>query len=144
MKIYIGCDHAGYELKEHLIQQLKKEGQCDIKDYGTYSTLSVDYPDYIHQVAQSVQKDKGSRGLIICGSGNGAAMTANKYSGIRAAIGWNDVIAQLSRAHNDANILSLPSRFIELKEAETMLRYFLETKFEGGRHQRRIDKIDCS
>ncbi len=144
MKIVIGCDHAGYELKEFLIQQLSNQGKFDIKDVGTYSMQSVDYPDYIHQVAKAVQKDKESKGLIICGSGNGAAMTANKYSGIRAAICWSKSLAKLARTHNDANILSLPARFIEPNEADSMLKIFLETEFEGGRHQRRVNKIDCS
>ncbi|MCY4160417.1 MAG: ribose 5-phosphate isomerase B [Flavobacteriaceae bacterium] len=144
VKIFIGCDHAGYELKECLMQQLSNQQKFDIKDFGTYSKQSVDYPDFIHQVAQAVQKDKESKGLIICGSGNGAAMTANKYAGIRAAICWNKSIAELARTHNDANILSLPARFIGPNEAHSMLKIFIETEFEGGRHQRRVNKIDCS
>lgn len=143
MKIFIGCDHAGYELKQLLVQQLKESGQYDIKDFGTDSMESVDYPDFVHLVAKAVQKDKKSRGLILCGSGNGAAMTANKYSGIRAAICWNKSLTELSRSHNDANILSLPSRFVGTQDAKEMLQIFLETKFEGGRHKRRVDKIDC-
>ncbi|MCY4560725.1 MAG: ribose 5-phosphate isomerase B [Flavobacteriaceae bacterium] len=143
MNLYIGSDHAGYRLKESLVKQIEQRMDIDIIDFGTDSEKSVDYPDIIRRVAEAVQQNQHSKGLIICGSGNGAAITANRYSGIRAAVCWSIVLAKLAREHNDANILSLPARFVEPEDAEKMVEVFLKTQFEGGRHKRRIDKIDA-
>jgi ribose 5-phosphate isomerase B len=139
-KIAIGCDHAGFRLKEHLKQFIQK-WQIEVIDFGAFSESSVDYPDYVHPLSLSVESGESTLGIVICGSGNGAAITANKHQGIRAALCWNTEIASLARAHNDANILSLPSRFISVGEAEEIVRVFLETPFDGGRHLLRINKI---
>ncbi len=139
-KLAIGSDHAGFECKEDLILWLQAQG-FEVEDFGTYSTESVDYADFIHPVADSVEKGKADAGIIICGSGNGAAITANKHQGIRAALCWSEEIARLGRSHNNANILSIPARFVSSEEAKAITRAFLETEFEGGRHQRRIQKI---
>ncbi|MEY4134851.1 MAG: hypothetical protein RL386_1201 [Bacteroidota bacterium] len=139
-KIAIGCDHAGFQLKEHLKQLLQK-WRIEVMDFGAFSESSVDYPDYVHPLSLSVESGESALGIVICGSGNGAAITANKHQGIRAALCWNAEIASLARAHNDANILSLPSRFIAAAEAEEIVRVFLETPFDGGRHVLRINKI---
>ncbi len=133
-------DHAGYELKEHIKKQLDEKGIL-YKDYGTYSDESVDYPDYAHPLAIAVEKGEVYPGITSCGTGNGMAMTLNKHQGIRAALCWDTEISQLSRLHNDANILVLPGRFLETEEADKMVATFLATDFEGGRHQKRIDKI---
>lgn len=143
MKLFVGCDHAGYNLKVKLLSILQKEKQLEIIDCGTNSEQSVDYPDYIHKVADSVQQVSNSKGLIICGSGNGAAMVANKHKNIRAALCWNEKLARLAREHNDANILSLPARFVDFDLASDILKTFIETDFEGGRHLRRVRKIEC-
>ncbi|MCX6234685.1 MAG: ribose 5-phosphate isomerase B [Bacteroidetes bacterium] len=138
--IPIGCDHAGYKLKEYLIKILTPRG-FHFMDFGTHSEESVDYPDFVHPVARSVNDHKFEAGIIICGSGNGSAMTANKYANIRAAICWNKEIARLARLHNDANIITLPGRFIGYDEAIDAVEVFFSTDFEGGRHLIRIEKI---
>ena len=141
MNISIGNDHAGTNYKLELLSYLTTQGHTVI-NHGTDDEDSMDYPDTIHPVAEDVSNQKSDIGIIICGSGNGANMTANKHKSIRSALCWNPHIATLSRQHNDANILSLPARFISLEEAKEIVDLFLSTKFEGGRHQRRIDKID--
>ena len=142
MKISIGNDHAGPEYKKEIISYLQELGH-QVKNYGTDETTSVDYPDFIHPVAIDVSLGEAELGIIICGSGNGAAMTANKYQKIRAALCWNVEIVALSRQHNDANIISLPARYISIPQALAMVQTFINTEFEGGRHQGRIDKIPC-
>lgn len=139
-RVALGCDHAGFELKEIIINRLKDRGIL-FHDFGTFSTESTDYPDFAHAVAKSVNSGEFEKGILICGSGNGVSMTANKYPGVRAALCWNREIARLARLHNDANILSLPGRFIDPEVALSALDAFLETDFEGGRHQRRVEKI---
>jgi len=141
--IAIGCDHAGYEYKEAIINALEEKNIVCL-DKGTDSLESVDYPDFIHPVADAIEAGLANLGIIICGSGNGAAMTANKHQGIRAALCWNNELASLARLHNDANILSIPSRFISIEEAVSMVEIFLSTEFEGGRHARRVGKIACA
>ncbi len=140
MKIAIGNDHAGYELKLVLADWLKEKGH-DVKDYGTDSSEAADYPDFMHPVAGSVEKGEFDFGVLICGSGQGASITANKHQGIRATLCWMPEIAALARSHNDANIICLPGRFLEKDTAIEILRVFLDTAFDGGRHQRRIDKV---
>ena len=142
MKISIGNDHAGTDYKNEIIKHLELK-KIETTNNGTNSNESVDYPDYVHPVAMQVEKKESSFGIIVCGSGNGANMTANKYSKIRSALCWNKEIAVLARQHNDANILSLPARFISIKQAKEMVLTFLKTDFEGGRHQIRVDKIPC-
>ncbi len=139
-KIAIASDHAGFELKEEL-KAFLKEKNIDTVDFGTDSSDSVDYPDYAHPLAEAVENGKVELGITICGSGNGINMTANKHQGIRSALCWNKEISVLARSHNNANICSLPARFISLQEAKDILGAFLSTEFEGGRHQKRIDKI---
>jgi len=143
MKIAIGNDHAGTEYKLAVIGLLKSMN-IEVSNYGTDGTDSVDYPDFVHPVAKDVEERKVNYGIIICGSGNGASMTANKHQKIRSALCWNKELVQLAREHNDANILSLPARFISLPQALDMVKVFLKTEFEGGRHERRIEKIACS
>ena len=138
----IGCDHAGYLLKQVLKAYLEKLGY-EVIDMGCYSEESIDYPDFAHPVANFIEQHPNSKGVLICGSGNGINMAANKHQGIRGALCWNIEIAKLAREHNNANILSLPARFISEKEAINILKTFLTTEFEGGRHQKRIDKIAC-
>ncbi len=133
-------DHAGFELKEQVKAWLESKG-LSYQDFGTQSTDSCDYPDYAHPMAQAVEAGNVYPGIAICGTGNGIGMTLNKHQGIRAALCWNAEIAQLARAHNDANVLVMPGRFIAWDEAEKILEVFFATEFEGGRHQRRIDKI---
>lgn len=133
-------DHAGFELKEQVKTWLESKG-LSYQDFGTHSTDSCDYPDYAHPMAQAVEAGNVYPGIAICGTGNGIGMTLNKHQGIRAALCWNAEIAQLARAHNDANVLVMPGRFIAWDEAEKILEVFFATEFEGGRHQRRIDKI---
>jgi ribose 5-phosphate isomerase B len=137
--IAIGSDHAGYVMKEYLLTQLKEEYQ--FQDFGTHSEESVDYSDYIHPLAKAIDEGKIGKGIILCGTANGVAMTANKYKGVRAAVCWNEVVVKLSRQHNDANILALPARFLSCEEALAFVRLFLITPFEGGRHERRVKKI---
>jgi ribose 5-phosphate isomerase B len=141
MNISIGNDHAGTNYKLELLSYLTTQGHTVI-NHGTDDEDSMDYPDTIHPVADDVSSHKSDIGIIICGSGNGANMTANKHKSIRSALCWNSHIAVLARQHNDANILSLPARFISLEKAKKIVDIFLSTEFEGGRHQRRIDKID--
>ena len=142
-KIAIGSDHAGYQYKTSIVHWLKRNGY-EVFDAGTYSEESADYPDHVHPVAEAVEKGDAYLGIVLCGSGNGTAITANKHQGIRAALCWNNELASLARQHNDANILSIPARFIPEAVALSMVQTFLETPFEGGRHQRRVDKIRCS
>lgn len=139
-KIGLCSDHAGYELKEHVKDYLKNEG-LEFEDFGTFSTQSCDYPDFAHKLGQAIQSGECERGIAICGSGNGISMTLNKYPKVRAALCWKAELAELARQHNDANILSLPARFTTIAEADAMLNVFLNTAFEGGRHQARVDKI---
>ena len=141
MKIAIGNDHAGVEVKRKIERYLSQKGYTVINK-GYDGKESVDYPDYIHPVSLEVKEKKAQIGIIICGSGNGAAMTANKHKGVRAAICWSEEIAALARQHNDANIISIPSRFLSEKEIINIVEVFIKTDFEGGRHKRRIDKID--
>ena len=140
--IPIGADHAGFQLKEILKKHLITKGY-DVKDFGCYSEESIDYPDYAHPVASLVEETPGLKGILICGSGNGINMTANKHQGIRAALCWKNEIAALARQHNDANILVLPARFISEAEGLEMVDTFFTTEFEGGRHQNRVNKIAC-
>jgi ribose 5-phosphate isomerase B len=138
--LVIGSDHAGYELKEFLKIKLAESGYS-IRDFGTYSTESMDYTDVAHPLSSSVNSGQFQWGILICGSGNGMCITANKYPGIRAALCWDIELARLSRAHNNANILCLPARFIEEDIALKSVQVFLETEFEGGRHENRVNKI---
>lgn len=142
MKIAIGSDHAGFALKAKLITILEAEGH-QVKDFGCYSEDSIDYPDYAHPVANEVENGAADFGVLICGSGNGISMTANKHQGIRCALCWTPEIASLARQHNDANILSLPARFISEELAIEILHAFLSAHFEGGRHATRVGKIAC-
>ncbi|MFW5701048.1 MAG: ribose 5-phosphate isomerase B [Cyclobacteriaceae bacterium] len=138
--LVIASDHAGYERKEYVKKYLEEKGY-EVKDLGAYSAERSDYPDFGHALATSVEKGEFSRGISLCGSGNGINITANKHQDIRAALCWNEEIAALARLHNDANICSLPARFISNQEAEKIVDAFLNTEFEGGRHERRIKKI---
>ena len=138
--ILFGCDHAGFQLKEFLLAHLATKNMIT-QDFGCYSEDSIDYPDFAHPVAEAVAVNPQSIGVLICGSGNGINMTANKHSGIRSALCWKKEIAVLARQHNNANILALPARFLTNEEGVEILTAFLETHFEGGRHQNRIDKI---
>ena len=139
--IGLASDHAGYELKEHVKAYLDARGLA-WKDFGTHSAESCDYPDYAHPLARAVGGGELARGIAVCGSGEGISITLNKHRGVRAALCWQPEIASLSRRHNDANILALPGRFISPDEADAIVEVFLATGFEGGRHQRRVDKID--
>lgn len=140
--IAIGGDHAGFEYKERLISFLEGKGLA-YKDLGTYSKDSVDYPDFAHPVANAVESGEAAFGILICGSANGVAITANKHQGIRAAICWGEELAQLARSHNNANVLCIPARFVRESDAEKMVAVFLSTVFEGGRHATRVNKIAC-
>ena len=142
LKIGIGGDHAGYAYKQQLIDELKKENY-QVTDFGPDTDASVDYPDHVHPLAKAVNNKELDFGILICGSGNGVAMTANKYPNVRAALCWQADLAKLSREHNDANILCIPSRYVSQEVAEDMMKTFLTTEFEGGRHQRRVEKIAC-
>ena len=143
LPVAIGCDHAGFEYKEAIISFLDAKN-IPYKDFGTYSPESVDYPDFAHPVASEVENNQAGFGILICGSGNGVAMTANKHQGIRAAICWGEELAELARKHNNANILCIPARFVREKDAERMLDIFIHTEFEGGRHQSRLNKVACA
>jgi len=136
----LASDHGGYWMKDFIIQKLRETGY-EVKDFGTFSGESVDYPDYIHPLASAIDKGEYDRGIIMCGSGNGAQMTANKYSNVRAGLCWNMEQARLIRMHNNANVLSLPGRFVNFTEAWDMVETFLQTPFEGGRHAVRVEKI---
>jgi ribose 5-phosphate isomerase B len=142
MKIAIGCDHAGYPYKDNIVAMLQREGHM-VLDFGTNSLDSVDYPDFAHAVADSVESGQADRGVLLCGSGNGVAITANKHPHIRCALCWTEEIAALARQHNDANTIALPARFVPEILAQAMVRIFLATEFEGGRHGRRVEKIAC-
>lgn len=139
-KVALACDHAGFELKEKLKNHLEKMG-IEYGDFGCYSTESSDYPDFAHPMAEAVENNSFEMGFSVCGTGNGINMTANKHAKIRAALCWNTEIALLARQHNDANVCSLPARFISEEAAFEIVDAFLKTSFEGGRHQRRIEKI---
>ena len=143
MKIAIGSDHAGFELKEK-IKRLLTSIKVEFQDFGAFSTDSVDYPDFAHPTANAVESGDADLGILLCGSGNGIAMAANKHQGIRAAICWTRELAQLARQHNDANILVLPARFISEELGLEITEAFLKAEFEGGRHGRRVKKIACS
>ena len=138
--IAMACDHAGFELKEVVKKHLSDLGY-DVKDYGTNSSESVDYPDFAHQLGYAINSGEYKRGIVICGSGNGVQITVNKYPGVRCALCWNTEIAHLGRQHNDCNVVSLPARFIPQETALQIVDEFLNTPFEGGRHQRRVEKI---
>jgi len=141
--IAIGSDHAGFEYKEDLISFLEAKG-LPFQDFGTHSNDSVDYADFAHPVADAVEKGEAAFGILLCGTANGVAMSANKHKGIRAAICWGEELAKLAREHNDANILCIPARFVREGDAEKMVQLFMYTFFEGGRHQRRVEKISES
>ena len=141
--IAIGSDHAGFELKEDIISFLEGKG-LSFKDFGTHSTESTDYPDYAHPVAAAVDKGDAAFGILICGSANGVAITANKHQGVRAAICWGPELAKLARQHNDANIICIPARFIREGDADLMVALFMQPPFDGGRHEKRVNKIPCS
>jgi ribose 5-phosphate isomerase B len=140
--IPIGSDHAGFQMKKSIIKHLKDKG-FEINDKGCFSEESIDYPDFAHPVAEMVENNPQMLGILLCGSGNGINMTANKHQGIRSALCWKKEIAALARQHNDANILTLPARFLSEKEALEIVDVFLSTPFEGGRHQKRVNKISC-
>ena len=141
--IAIGSDHAGYDYKEDLISFLEGKG-FPFKDFGTHTKDPVDYPDYAHPVANAVEKGEAAFGILICGSANGVAITANKHQGIRAAICWGEELAQLAREHSDANIICIPARFVREGDAEKMVGIFMTTHFEGGRHLQRVEKMVCN
>lgn len=143
MKISIGNDHAGPAYKKAIVSYLESRGIA-VTNYGTDSFDSVDYPDFGHRVAQDVASKAADFGIVICGSGNGIAMTANKHQEVRCALCWTKEIAELARLHNDANVLSIPARFTSIEQAVAIVAIFLDTKFEGGRHGVRVDKISCS
>lgn len=138
----IGSDHAGFEYKQALKKWLEKNGYT-VKDFGAHSTDSADYPDFAHPVAEAVEAKKSDLGILLCGSANGVAITANKHQGIRAALCWTEEVAELARQHNNANVVCIPARFVSYELAEKILDRFLHSSFEGGRHQRRVDKISC-
>lgn len=138
--IGLACDHAGFELKQFVIQYLEEKG-LSFKDYGTYSTESCDYPDFAHALARGIEGGEVEKGIAICGSGEGISMTLNKHQGIRAALVWDPEIAHMTRLHNDANVLAMPGRYISTETARAIMDEFLNTDFEGGRHIRRIEKI---
>ncbi|NJL12776.1 MAG: ribose 5-phosphate isomerase B [Microscillaceae bacterium] len=142
MKIAIGGDHAGFAYKQKLRQALEAAGH-EVQDFGPFSEASVDYPDYVHPLAKALEQGQTDLGIVICGSGNGVAMTANKHPHIRCALCWNTDLAALARQHNDANVLALPARFVAYEYAQQIAEVFLKTEFEGGRHTRRVEKIAC-
>jgi len=142
LSIAIGSDHAGFEYKEELIKWLTEHDYL-VKDFGTYSSDSVDYPDFAHPVASAVETNQFNFGVLICGSANGVAITANKHQGIRAAICWQEDLAVLARGHNNANVLCIPARYVSLDLATIILDRFLHSPFEGGRHEKRVTKINC-
>jgi len=142
MKLAIGGDHAGFDYKQQMIEFLEKEGH-EVKDFGPHSDASVDYPDHVHPLSAAVEKGEFTLGILLCGSANGVAMTANKHQGIRAGIAWEEELAELTRQHNNANIICIPARFLKYDKALSIVKTFLATDFEGGRHGRRVDKISC-
>lgn len=143
MKIAIGADHAGFAYKSKIAEYLTGKG-FEVQDFGTFSTDSVDFPDFAHPTAEAVENKEADFGILICGSGQGVNMTANKHQGVRSALCWNTDIARLTRQHNNANIIALPARFVALEYAFEMVDVFLSTDFEGGRHENRVKKIACS
>lgn len=143
LKIAICSDHAGFELKQIIVDYLQPKNPVALKDYGTYSAESCDYADFAHPMASTIESGEFDFGISICGSGNGISMTVNKHIGIRAALCWNEEIVALARQHNDANVLSLPARFVTIEQALKMVDVFFSSDFEGGRHQGRIDKMRC-
>jgi ribose 5-phosphate isomerase B len=140
--IAVGADHAGFEYKSMIVDLLESRG-LQVRDFGTMSADSVDYPDFAHPVASAVESGEAACGILICGSANGVAITANKHQHIRAAIAWANEIAALARQHNNANVLCIPARFVAPPVAEEMVNVFLSTRFEGGRHEKRVEKIAC-
>ncbi len=141
--IGISSDHAGFEMKE-AIKAFLLSKSCKLTDLGTFNTESADYPDYGHVLAEALEKGDVKRGIALCGSGNGISMTLNKHAKVRAALCWNEEISKLAREHNDANVCTLPARFVDLETAKRIVDIFLNTPFEGGRHQRRVNKISCA
>ena len=139
----MGCDHAGFIYKDAIADILKSRG-IEVQDHGTYSLESTDYPDHIHPVGDDIDSGRAEIGIILCGSGNGAAMTINKHKGVRGALCWSAELAKLARMHNDANVLAIPARFVDEATALDMVRVFLDTPFEGGRHARRVGKISAT
>lgn len=142
LPVAIGSDHAGFEYKKRLAEWLQEQG-FEVLDMGVHQNNSSDYPDFAHPVANAVEREEAAFGVLLCGSANGVCMTANKHQGIRAALCWEIEVAKLTRQHNNANIICIPARFVALEYARQMLEIFIETRFEGGRHQLRIDKISC-
>jgi ribose 5-phosphate isomerase B len=142
MKLAIGSDHAGFEYKQMLLQWLRDNGY-EVQDFGTHSLDSVDYPDYVHPLALAVEGGEVDSGILLCGSANGVCITANKHQGIRAGLAWIPEVATLLRQHNNANVLCIPARFVNEETARAITSQFLNTTFEGGRHQTRVDKISC-
>lgn len=142
MKIAIGADHAGFVYKEKLVKYLTDKG-IEVQDFGTFSTDSVDFPDFAHPTAEAVKTGQADFGILLCGSGQGVNMTANKHKGVRSALCWNTDIARLTRMHNNANVIALPARFVAYEYAVEMIEIFLNTEFEGGRHEKRVGKIPC-
>lgn len=143
LPVALGADHAGVEYKDAAVAWLREKGM-PVLDLGTHGTASADYPDFAHATASAVEEGRAGFGILFCGSANGVAITANKHAGIRAALCWENEIARLSRLHNNANIICIPARFVALSYALQMISTFMETPFEGGRHQARVDKIACS
>ena len=141
--IAIGCDHAGFPYKEPIKKMLESEG-FEVLDFGTNSSLSVDYPDFIHPAMNAIEASEAQLGVVICGSGNGVAITANKHQQIRAALCWQEDLAALARQHNNANVISIPARYVSEALALKMVKIFIETDFEGGRHATRVEKIACA
>ena len=142
MTITIGCDHAGVDLKNEIINYLNID--YDVFDVGTYNSDSVDYPDIAHKAIKRLVDNKADRVILLCGSGNGINMTANKYKGVRSALCWTKEIAELARQHNDANVIALPARYLNTEEAKDIVSAFISIKFEGGRHLNRVNKINCA
>lgn len=142
LRIAVGSDHAGFSYKKQLADWLSQQGYV-VTDFGTYSPDSVDYPDFAHPVAEAVEADRADFGLLVCGSGQGVAMTANKHAGIRAALVWQRELAELARQHNNANVICLPARFLPFEEAQSCVDTFLKTPFAGGRHATRVAKMGC-
>jgi len=142
MKIGLACDHAGFEYKEELKKYLENK-DIEVADYGCFSLESVDYPDFAHKLSESIETKKNDLGIQFCGTGNGINMSANKHQGIRAALCWNTHIAEQSRLHNNANVLTMPARHLEWREIVEIVEIFINTDFEGGRHERRVNKISC-
>jgi len=141
--IAIGCDHAGFEYKTEIVKFLNSKG-WQVKDFGTYTADSVDYPDYAHPVSEAVEKGDVAFGILLCGSANGVAITANKHQNIRAGLCWISDVAKLVRLHNNANIICIPARFVSIPQAKELVDIFINTEFEGGRHANRVNKISCS